>query len=321
MERINGSTGVNRWRRAWLLALTPLVVVPWVLLCAFRAAPQPPDAEKQPTAIRLNVNLVVFPFTVTDSHGRNVGGLSQQAFELLVDGVPEPISVFYGEDAPVTAGIILDNSASMAPKQSEVVASAVAFARGSNPADQMFVVHFNDHARLGLPPGVPYTGDIAVLQTAISQFQLGGTTALYDALLFAQSQLRSALYRLKALLVITDGADNASKATVADVLDRARSTGVLIYPIGIFDERERERGVPVLTRLAKETGGLAFFPTEITEATKLCETIAKEIRMQYTIGFRGAEDGQFHSVELNVKDSRFGPLSVHARPGYLAAKP
>ena len=319
MERINGSTGVDRWHRAWLL--TPLVLVPCILLCAFRAAQQPPDTEKQPTSIRLNVNLVVFPFTVTDSHGRNVGGLPQQAFELLVDGVPQSISVFYGEDAPVTAGIVLDNSASMAPKQSEVIASAVAFARGSNPADQMFVVHFNDHPRLGLPSGVPFTGDIALLQTDVSEFQLGGTTALYDALLFAQSQLRRALYRLKVLLVITDGADNASKASVADVLERARSTGVLIYPIGIFDEKERERGVPILTRLAKETGGLAFFPAEITEATKLCETIAREVRMQYTIGFRGAEDGLFHRVELIVKESRFGPLSVHARPGYLAAKP
>ena len=134
-------------------------------------------------AIRLNVNLVQVHARVTDSAGHAVSGLGKEAFALFVDDLPQPITVFRGEDAPVTAGIVVDNSASMAPKREEVIAGALAFARASNEKDQMFVVHFNNHARLGLPKGVDFTGDVAELETAIAAFDLGGTTAFYDAMI------------------------------------------------------------------------------------------------------------------------------------------
>jgi Ca-activated chloride channel homolog len=286
----------------------------------FSPADQQPAAGDQPTSIRLNVNLVQLPATVTDSSGHSVPGLSLQAFRLLVDGVPQPITAFHGEDAPVTAGIVIDNSASMASKKSAVIAAALAFARGSNQLDQMFVVHFNNSARLGLPPDVPFTGDIAKLEAAISRFELGGTTSLYDALIFAQAQFRQAFYMRRVLLVITDGADNSSHATLSDILNTIQKGGVALFMIGLFDETDH--GNPqVLTQLAESTGGRAFFPEAATDATKVCEEIAREIRRQYILGFAGAEDGKYHHVEVTAQDAKYGTLQVRTRPGYFASKP
>ena len=112
------------------------------------------------------MNLVQLPVRVTDRQGHTVQGLKKDAFEVWVDDAPQPITIFQGEDAPVTAGIVIDNSASMEPKRGEVIAAALAFARASNPKDQMFVVHFNDHARLELVEGKGFTGNVAELERA-----------------------------------------------------------------------------------------------------------------------------------------------------------
>src|SRR5262249_51918500 len=133
--------------------------------------------------IRTDVSLVELSARVTDHEGRAVRGLSRDAFRLFVDDAPQPITLFKPEDAPVAAGIVIDNSASMAPKRSDVISAAMAFARASNPRDEMFVVHFNSRAWFGLPQGEAFTSSTAELENAISHFELGGTTALYDAIL------------------------------------------------------------------------------------------------------------------------------------------
>lgn len=278
-----------------------------------------PGAEN-PFAIRADVNLVQLQARVTDSVGHAVMGLPKDAFELFDDNVPQPITVFQGDDAPVTAGIVIDNSASMAPKRKEVIAAALAFARGSNPLDQMFVLHFSDHARFTLPEGSLFTGNVSDLETAIGAFDLGGTTAFYDALLLSESRFRSAAYPRKVLLTITDGGDNSSHATLAEVLNGARKAGIVVYPIGMFDENDRDRNPQVLSNIAKQTGGEAFLPEQVIDVTKICIRIAKEIREEYTLGFPGAVDGQYHHIRLIVKDSTRGQLEVHTRDGYVAGK-
>jgi Ca-activated chloride channel family protein len=274
-----------------------------------------------PPTIRAEANLVQVYAAVRDGSGRNVSGLGKDAFELLVDGVPHPITVFQSEDAPVTAGIVIDNSASMGPKRLEVISAALAFARASNPRDQMFVVHFNDHARFGLPESVPFTGDISELERAVSEFQLGGTTALYDALLLAMTRFESAAYTRHVLLVITDGGDNSSKASLEDAVSAARKHAAAIFAIGIFDPKDPYRNPDALTQAGEATGGAALFPSKLQDVRPDCEHIAREIRQQYTLGFPGAEDGQYHRIELRVRDSRYGPLTVETRAGYFAPKP
>jgi VWFA-related protein len=275
---------------------------------------------QQQFAIRSDVNLVQLHARVIDSNGRAVLGLEQDAFKLLVDNVPQPISIFQGEDGPVTAGIVVDNSASMAPKREQVITAALAFARASNPKDEMFVLHFNDRSRFGLPPETPFTGHIPELETAITAFDLGGTTAFYDALVMAQSRLRSASYARKVLLTITDGGDTSSHTTLNEALSGAMKAGVVIYPIGIFSPGDRDRNPQVLSKVAQQTGGEAFFPEELADVTTACIKVAENIRKQYTVGFRGLDDGRYHSIQLKVEDPKRGPLRVETRGGYIAGE-
>lgn len=288
------------------------VIVPLAILAIF---------SHQETSIRLTVNLVQLPVRVIDGEGHSVTGLTKSAFRLLVDDVPQEITVFQGEDAPVTAGIVVDNSASMAPKREDVIAAALAFARASNPKDQMFVVHFNNTVRFTLPEGKRFTGDVSELEAAIGAFQLGGTTAFYDALVKAEEHMNFADYVRKVLLTITDGGDNSSRASLSDALKGARDRSVIIYPIGIFDQNDPDRNPAALKSIAEQTGGEAYFPTQVSETQAICVRIARDIREEYTIGFPGAEDGQFHHIKLTVLDSTHGPLQVHTRNGYLASPP
>lgn len=289
-----------------------------IALCGLLAAMVLSPGDQQPTTIRADVNLVQLHVRVTNREGRAVPGLTKEAFQLWVDDVPQPITLFLGEDAPVTAGIVVDNSASMAPKRAEVIAAALAFARASNPKDQMFVVHFNQHARLGLPAGTDFTDDVTQLERAISAFDLGGTTAIYDALMLAETQFQRAEYAAKVVLLITDGGDNSSQASVTDALDGALQAGIAIYAIGAFDENDRDRRPALLTMLADQTGGQAYFPGAIPEVTRICVAIANDVRQQYTLGFSAAEDGKYHRLRVAVKDAAGGPLDARTRTGYFA---
>jgi VWFA-related protein len=290
-------------------------------LCGILAAIALSPGDHQPTTIRTDVNLVQLHVRVTDREGHTVPNLTVGAFQLWVDDTLQPITVFQGEDAPVTAGIVVDNSASMEAKRTEVVAAALAFARASNPKDEMFVVHFNDHARLGLPEGTPFTGQVSELERAISAFQLGGTTAIYDALLMAQSHLmKRAYYQGKVILLITDGGDNSSRATLNDALDGALKTGIVVYAIGVYDENDRYSRPELITRIAEQTGGLAYFPKAIPDVTRICVLVAADIRQQYTVGFSGAEDGKYHRIRVKVNDPARGPLEATTRAGYIAVQ-
>jgi Ca-activated chloride channel homolog len=279
-------------------------------------------ASQQTTAIRTEVNLVELHARVTDSQGRVISGLTKDAFHLFIDDSPWTITAFDGEDAPVTAGIVIDNSASMAPKRDEVIGAALAFARAGNPRDQMFVVHFNNRARFGLPPDKPFTGDINELETAIAAFDLGGATAFYDAMLLAESRFQHDAYFRKVILTITDGGDNSSRATLPEAVNGARREGATVYAIGIFDENDRDRNPDVLSKIALETGGEAFFPRQITDVTAACVRIAGEIRQQYVLAFaNGMEDGGYHRIRLTANDPKYGSLQVQTRSGYIAGKP
>jgi Ca-activated chloride channel homolog len=292
-----------------------------LLLCAFVGAVSAGEEAPQTTTIRTDVSLVQLSVRVTDSSGRNVSGLKPDAFELYVDEVRQPITHFQPEDAPVTAGIVVDNSATMAPKRDEVIAAALAFARASNAQDQMFVVHFNNRPWFALPDAKPFTSQMADLQAAISEFHLGGTTALYDAILLAASRFRLAAFDRRVLLVITDGGDNSSNASFRDILDTALTDGVSIFAIGIFDEKDRDANPKLLIELARSTGGEAYFPAAVSDVTRVCQEIAGEIRRAYTLGFRGETDSKFHRIRVVASDPQRGKLTVFARAGYFGVKP
>ena len=279
--------------------------------------PQAPLLNEAPPLIKFDVNLTVLHATVMDHSGRIVPGLGQRDFQLFVDGTPKAITMFQPEDAPVAAGIVVDNSASMINKGSEVIAAALAFARASNPQDEMFVVHFNGKVRLGLPPEKPFTGNIPELEQAL-RFSPEGTTALYDAVSLALEHCQKSKLDRKVLLVVSDGGDNSSRKGLEELMKLSQASGIQIYCIGIYDETDHDRNPRVLTQIAEATGGKAHFPSELKEVTGACLKIARDIRQQYTLGFAGSKDGHYHTIKVIAQRSGSGPFEVRTRGAYFA---
>jgi len=284
-------------------------------------AQQPPAEQAAPSAYRVSVdvNLVVLHATVLDRAGRFVSDLRAQDFQVFEDGVRQSIRLFRHEDIPVTVGLVVDHSGSMNRRMGEVVAAARTFVRASNKDDEMFVVNFNEHVTLGLAGPIRFTNRIEELEAAIWNVPANGQTALYDAVLQAQQHLQAGSKDKKVLIIISDGGDTASRRTLDDVLHAARQSDALLYPIGVFHPEDPDRNPGVLNRLAKATGGQAFFPGEL-DVEAICERIAQDIRNQYTIGYfssNGARAGSYRAIRVGAKAVGKSKLSVRSRSGYL----
>jgi VWFA-related protein len=277
--------------------------------------------DPEPYRIAVDVDLVVLHPTVRDRKGRFVSDLGEQDFEVYEDGVRQSIRLFQYEDTPVTVGLVVDHSRSMWPKLGQVTAAARAFVRSSNPADQMFVMNFNEAVSLGLPDAIPFTNNSTALEGAIANAPAAGMTALYDAVVGGIEHLQAGSRGKKALLVISDGGDNASAHDLASVLKVAEQSSAILYTIGLFDDDDPDRNPKVLQRLAKETGGEAFFPGELSAVVAVCESIAHDIRNQYTIGYvstNATPKGTHRAVRIVARAAGRGKLFVRARAGYIA---
>jgi VWFA-related protein len=271
--------------------------------------------------IAVDVDLVVLHPAVRDRKGRIVSDLREQDFEVYEDGVRQSIRLFRYEDTPVTLGLVVDHSRSMLPKLRQVRAAARAFVQSSNPNDQMFVVNFNEHVSLGLRDSVPFTNNSTVLESAIANAPAAGMTALYDAVVEGIEHLQAGSRGKKALLVISDGGDNASAHDLASVLKVAEQSSAILYTIGLFDDDDPDRNPKVLKRLARETGGEAFFAAELSDVVAVCESIAHDIRNQYTIGYVSTNvtpKGTYRAVRVVARAAGRGKLFVRTRAGYIA---
>ena len=269
----------------------------------------------------MDFDLVVLQATVQDRSGRFVSDLSEQDFEVNEDGRRQAIKLFRHEDVPVTVGLVIDHSGSMRPKLPEIVVAARTFVRLSNPEDELFVVNFNEKVTLGLPGRTGLTDDADALERAISSKPAAGQTALYDAVYKALNQLQSGGPEKKVLIVISDGGDNVSALGLSEVLRKAASSSATVYTIGIFDEDDPDRNPDVLRRLARATGGEAFFPGQLNEVVAICERIAHDIRNQYTIGFvsdNRAQPGTLRVIRVAARSQGKHNLSVRARSSYIA---
>ena len=203
---------------------------------------------------------MVLHATVTDRQGGFVSDLGEQDFEVYENGVPQRIRLFKNEDIPVTVGLVVDHSTTMRPKLAEVTAAARTFVRSSNREDEMFVVNFNEIVSLGLPRTIRFTDSTAELENAIATAPAGGQTALYDAIAKALEELQAGSRDKKVLIVVSDGGDNASARSLAQVMKLAEQSSAVIYTVGVFDEDDPDRNPGVLKRLAQATGGEAFLP-------------------------------------------------------------
>jgi Ca-activated chloride channel family protein len=314
-------------RTGGVRATTSRCLVALVLLFALPRVARPQEvstSELRPIApykISVDVASVVLHASVQNHKGAAVSGLGKDDFQVYEDGARQPIEYYSHEDIPVTVGLVLDNSGSMGPKRDEVIAAAMAFARSSNPQDQMFVVNFNEHVSLGLPANVPFTDQTAQLQDALSRFKTNGETALYDALAVALEHLKKGNRDKKVLIVVSDGGDNASQHKLSQILALAGQSDAIIYTIGIYTDEDPDQNPGALRNLSKTTGGEAFFPQSIPDVVPVCERIAHDIREQYTLAYSPAnrkQDGAYRTIQVKAKAPGHGSLTVLTRAGYYA---
>jgi VWFA-related protein len=262
---------------------------------------------------------VVLPVQVTDKRGAFIDDLSQEHFSVFDNGRPQDVAFFSNEDVPVSIGLVIDNSGSMRPKLPEVAAAALALARSSNPHDELFTIPFNDTV-LDLGRPASFASEGRNLQAELLSLVPQGRTALYDALIVGLQRVALGRNPRRALIVISDGGDNASRATLEDVLTRARRSNVVIFTVGLFDDGDFDRNPSVLKSLAQSTGGERFLPSSPKMLTAACGRIAHQLRNGYTLGYLPPDrDGLFHRIRVEVVPSAGEKLIVRTRPGYFAA--
>jgi Ca-activated chloride channel family protein len=271
--------------------------------------------------IAVDVDLVVFNMTVTDGKGRQVSGLKPSDFHIYEENRLQDIKLFQAEDVPASVGLIIDSSGSMTNKRDDVNKAALAFANASNPDDEMFVVRFNENVYLTLPASMPFTNDLAQLRSALLRTAPAGLTALYDAMAVGIDHLKTGTRERKALVVLSDGGDNASHRPLDEVLQMARRSNATIYTIGIYDDSDLDRNPGVLRKIAELSGGRAYFPDSLNDLEQVWRDIAGGIRHQYTIGYHStnpARDGRFRNVRVTANRNGRQRLRVTTREGYLA---
>src|SRR5580658_7322392 len=278
-----------------------------------------PSTDTAPSPLFAKTDLVVLPVSVTDSNGNFVSGLSSQSFRVYDNGRLQRVTAFQDGDTPVTVGLIVDHSRSMNPKLPEVAAAVSTFAHSSNPQDEMFVVDFNDDVTVELLHGKPFTDDPDELAKAVSSVRARGRTALYDAVAEGLLHLQLGQWDKKALIIVSDGGDNASQHKYSHILALAQQSQVVIYSLGLADGDEEENP-DVLRRLSKATGGIAFFPQSLPDVTDISRRVARDLREQYTLGFvpqTADSSDSFRQLTVKVSAPGRGKLRVRTRPGYF----
>jgi len=325
------------------------VVVLLVLLGALTAiaAAQTPPAQAQPQQPRQPGNTVqvpqqgqapsredngVFVFkkqveevvlhaTVVDDKHRLVTGLSRNDFTVFEDGSPQQITSFRREDIPVALGIVIDNSGSMRDKRPAVNQAAINLVRASNPNDEVFVVNFNDEYYLDQD----FTSQVPQLKEALERIESRGGTALYDAVVASADHLKkNARLEKKVLLVVTDGEDNASRESLEQAIHRLQAeSGPTVYTIGLLGGEKERRARRALTAMAEQSGGVAFFPKDLSEVDAISQEVARDIRNQYTIGYKPAtpqSQGGYRTVKVEAHAPGYKHLLVRTRSGYYAGQ-
>jgi VWFA-related protein len=285
------------------------------------AAQQPPATTGDPV-FRSDTRLVVLHATVVDKDGHLITNLPQSAFKVYEDKVQQEIRIFRREDIPVSLGLIIDNSGSMRDKRQKVESAALTLVKASNREDEVFVVNFNDEAFLDTKK--EFTNDVKELEEALTKIDSRGGTAMRDALRMSIDHVKEKGKKdKKALLVVTDGNDNASIITLENLIKSAQQSEVLIYTVGILseeDRREAKRAQRALSAIAEATGGQSYFPKTLPEVEKIAQQVAHDIRNQYTIAYTPTKqelDGTYRQINVTVNGP--GKPTVRTRSGYYAS--
>ncbi len=267
------------------------------------------------------VNLI---FTVTDKKGHFITGLQQQNFGLLDDGRP-PVSVVQftqQTNLPLRVGVLLDTSSSIRQRfQFEQDSAIEFFLQVLHLNDRAFVEGFDVQTDLAQD----FTNNVDLLNQGIRKLRPGGGTALFDALYKScrdqMLTLRETGSVRKALILVSDGEDNYSRAEESDAIKMCQRAETIVYSISTNISPTKDKGDDVLKAISDATGGQAFYPVRIEDVAIGFRNIEQELRSQYSLVYRPAnfkQDGAFRTIYLHAIDPRF---QVRARKGYFAPKP
>jgi Ca-activated chloride channel homolog len=290
--------------------------------------PAPKELEMDPALnthtkpLRVGVDLVLVPVTITDPLNRLVTGLDRDNFNLFEGKEQQEIKTFSSEDAPVSIGVIFDMSGSMGSKIERAREAVVQFFKTANPQDEFFMITFADK-----PEEIAdFTNSVDDIQGRLLYTIPRGRTALLDAIYLGVTKMRQAKYPKKALLIISDGGDNHSRYTEGEIRSMVKEADVLIYAIGIYDHyfpTEEERlGPTLLSDVTELTGGRAFTIDNPNDLADVSTKIGIELRNQYVIGYRPknpAHDGKWRKIKVKLLPPKgLPPLKVYAKTGYYA---
>jgi len=292
------------------------------------AAPPSPEDGIDPALkthtkpMKVDVDLVLVPVTITDPMNRLVTGLDKDNFNLFEGKDQQEIRHFSSEDAPVSLGVIFDMSGSMSSKIERAREAVIEFFKTANPQDEFFMITFADK-----PEEISdFTQSVEDIQGKLVYTVPKGRTALLDAIYLGVSKMRQAKYTKKAMLVISDGGDNHSRYTEGEIKSLVKEADVLMYAVGIYDHyfpTEEERlGPELLTELTELTGGRTFTIDNPNDLADVATKIGIELRNQYVLGYRPknpSHDGKWRKIKVKlVPPKGLPPLRVYAKTGYYA---
>ena len=319
-QKVSRSCAAHRWN------LLILFVLLGTATFTFAQTPQPtPPDDDDEKPIKVKTDLVTFNLTVTDLYGRFVSGLSKSAFTILDNNEEQEITYFSDADAPVSVGILFDVSDSMSGEKIGKARKALErFINTSHPSDEYFLIAFNSRAQLLLDR----TRNGEAVLDKLQLVQPKNNTALYDACYLGVERVTRGTRQKKAMLIISDGQDNASRYNFNEVRRLLKESDVTVYAVGIMDGRDAGsitgmQGQAFLDELTSVTGGKSFYPSTDVELDEIFERIALELRHQYSVGYipkNFIPDGKWHKTKVKVKPPRgISRLTVRTREGYYAS--
>jgi Ca-activated chloride channel homolog len=277
--------------------------------------------------LRVDTTLVLIPVSVTDSSNRFVLGLEKTNFSLLEDGVEQKISQFAGEEAPLSIGLLVDTSGSMAERLDISRRAVAEFMKTMNSQDEAFLIEFADEAKLVCH----FTNRASEIDTKVASLETQGLTALLDAVHLGLDEMSKAKNPRKALLIISDGGDNNSKYNENEIKDLVREAGVQIYSMGVFAPFGALRlgaaelsGPALLTELSEQTGGRAYPARSFGALPSIARNIGIELRNQYLLAYvpvNHEKDGKYRKVVVTVSPpAGLSSLKARWRQGYYAPR-
>ena len=280
---------------------------------------------KSPQVMHVDVELALVNVVVTDPYNRLVTGLDADNFRVFEDNVEQEVVTFSSEDVPISIGVIFDCSGSMSNKLGKAREAAIEFFKTANPADEFFLVSFNERAELTSS----FTDSVEDLQSQMLLTSSKGRTALLDAIYLGLSQMRGAHNAKRALLILSDGGDNHSRYDENDIKRLVKEANTQLYAIGIFDPlgyrsrtSEELNGPSLLNEITEMTGGRVFAAENLNELPDIAVKIGLELRNQYIVGYRPSNkthDGRWRKIKIKLRAPRgLPPLTVYSKTGYYA---